>query len=112
MRIEVFRESIDNPTPAFSAVQYMIDTNSVLEAGATALDARATIPDGSPVWYNITGDDGSHVRKFSINHETVSQALASDASGHVAIAGDRMYVRADERHVAVVGRRALRSSVR
>ncbi|XP_022692572.1 protocadherin Fat 4-like isoform X3 [Varroa jacobsoni] len=70
MRVEVFTESIDNPSPAFSSAQYSIDAPSVLEAGASVLDARATIPDGSPVWYNITGDDGSHVRKFSINHDT------------------------------------------
>ncbi|OQR76891.1 protocadherin Fat 4-like [Tropilaelaps mercedesae] len=70
MRVEVFTESIDNPSPAFSSAQYSIESPSVLEAGASVLDARATIPDGSPVWYNITGDDGSHVRKFSINHDT------------------------------------------
>ncbi|XP_064457801.1 protocadherin Fat 3-like [Ornithodoros turicata] len=70
MRVEVFRETVDEPTPAFSSIQYTVDSASVIEAGATVLEARATVPNGSPVWYNITGDDGSHVRRFSINHDT------------------------------------------
>lgn len=70
MRVEVYKDSVDEPTPAFSAVQYTIDSASIIEAGSTVLEARATVPNGSPIWYNITGDDGSHVRRFSINHDT------------------------------------------
>ncbi|XP_037269642.2 protocadherin Fat 3 isoform X1 [Rhipicephalus microplus] len=70
MRVEVYKDSVDEPTPAFSAVQYTVDSASIIEAGSTVLEARATVPNGSPVWYNITGDDGSHVRRFSINHDT------------------------------------------
>ncbi|EEC18238.1 cadherin-repeats domain-containing protein [Ixodes scapularis] len=70
MRIEVYKDSVDEPSPAFSSVQYTVDSASVIEAGATVLEARATVPNGSPIWYNITGDDGSHVRRFSINHDS------------------------------------------
>lgn len=77
MRIEVYKDSVDEPSPAFSSVQYTVDSASVIEAGATVLEARATVPNGSPIWYNITGDDGSHVRRFSINHDSVCTLSAT-----------------------------------
>ena len=67
LRIEVYKDSIEEPTPVFTSVQYFVQSDAALEPGATVLTARATIPNGSPVWYNITNVSG---KKFTIDHDS------------------------------------------
>ncbi len=72
LRIEVYKDSIEEPTPVFTSVQYFVQTDTALEPGATVLTPRATIPNGSPVWYNITSTNNGHFssKKFTIDHDS------------------------------------------
>lgn len=72
LRIEVYKDSIEEPTPVFTSVQYFVQSDTSLEPGATVLTPRATIPNGSPVWYNITSVSGGPFtsKKFTIDHDS------------------------------------------
>lgn len=49
-----------------------MNADGILEAGTTVLDVRATVPNASPVFYNITGPEDTLIRGFNIDRETVS----------------------------------------
>ncbi|GIY34023.1 protocadherin Fat 2 [Caerostris extrusa] len=68
--VEVYKDTIDDPTPVFTSVQYSVNADGILEAGTTVLDVRATVPNGSPVFYNITGPEDTLIRGFNIDRET------------------------------------------
>ncbi|CAL1272163.1 unnamed protein product [Larinioides sclopetarius] len=68
--VEVYKDTIDDPTPVFTSVQYSVNADGILEAGTTVLDVRATVPNGSPVYYNITGPEDTLIRGFNIDRET------------------------------------------
>ena len=70
--VEVYKDTIDDPTPVFTSVQYSVNADGILEAGTTVLDVRATVPNGSPVFYNVTGPEDTLIRGFNIDRETVS----------------------------------------
>lgn len=72
LRIEVYKDSIEEPTPVFTSVQYFVQSDIALEPGATVLTPRATTPNGSPVWYNLTSVSGGPFtsKKFSIDHDS------------------------------------------
>ncbi|XP_053211715.1 protocadherin Fat 4-like isoform X1 [Panonychus citri] len=70
LRIDVYRDSIEEPNPVFTSVQYFVQSDTVLEAGASVLTPRATIPNGSPIWYNITSQDSGKFKRFAIDHDT------------------------------------------
>ncbi|XP_054156169.1 protocadherin Fat 4-like isoform X2 [Oppia nitens] len=72
LRIEVYKDSIEEPTPVFTSVQYFVQSDTVLEPGATLLTPRATIPNGSPVWYNISSVNSGQLnaKKFNIDHDS------------------------------------------
>ncbi|XP_074599101.1 protocadherin Fat 4-like [Brevipalpus obovatus] len=70
LRIDVYRDSIEEPTPVFNSVQYMKQTDIALEPGATVVEPRATVPNGAAVWYNMTGSESGRFRRFTIDHDT------------------------------------------
>lgn len=70
LRVEVYKDSIEDSIPVFTSVQYFVQSDTVLEAGASVLTPRATIPDGSPVWYNISVNSQSYSKRFAIEHDT------------------------------------------
>lgn len=70
LRIDVYRDSVDEPTPVFTSVQYIIETDSSMEPGATILSPRATIPNGAQVWYNLTGAESGRFKRFAIDHDS------------------------------------------
>ncbi|XP_022236988.1 cadherin-9-like, partial [Limulus polyphemus] len=70
MVIEVYEESIDDPTPVFTSVQYSMEIDHTVEPGETVLQIQAATPNGNPVWYNITASSGASVKEFIIDHET------------------------------------------
>ncbi|GFY64503.1 cadherin-related tumor suppressor [Trichonephila inaurata madagascariensis] len=57
-------------TPSQPLIQYSVNADGILEAGTTVLDVRATVPNGSPVFYNITGPEDTLIRGFNIDRET------------------------------------------
>lgn len=72
LKIEVYKETIEEPSPVFTSAQYFVQTDTALEPGASVLTPRATIPNGSPVWYNITSLNQGHlnIKRFTIDHDT------------------------------------------
>ncbi|XP_023209390.1 protocadherin Fat 4-like, partial [Centruroides sculpturatus] len=78
--IEIFRDNADEPLPKFTSTQYLVDVDGMLEVGSTVLDVKAVIPNGNPVWYNISKPTGPALRQFTINHKTGKITTATKLS--------------------------------
>jgi len=70
LRIDVYRDSIEEPTPVFTSVQYFVKSDNAFNPGSTILNPRATVPNGTPVWYNISGPAIGRFKRFTIDHDT------------------------------------------
>ncbi|RWS16902.1 protocadherin Fat 4-like protein, partial [Dinothrombium tinctorium] len=70
VRVDVYRDSIEEPTPIFTSVQYFVESDIPLEPGTVVITPRASVPNGAPVWYNITGDHTGKFKRFTIDHDT------------------------------------------
>lgn len=80
INIEIFRDNADEPLPKFTSTQYSVDVDGLLEVGSTVMDVKAVIPNGNPVWYNISKPNGSALRQFTINHKTGKITTATKLS--------------------------------
>ncbi|RWS30694.1 protocadherin Fat 4-like protein, partial [Leptotrombidium deliense] len=68
--IEVYRDSIEEPTPVFTSVQYFVESDTALEPATVVLTPRASVPNGAPVWYNISGAQSGKFKRFTIDHDS------------------------------------------
>ena len=56
IKLVVYKDTIDQPTPIFSASQYNYDLETPVEPGNVILRVKAKIPNGNSVYYNISSD--------------------------------------------------------
>ena len=56
IKLIVYKDTIDQPTPIFSAAQYGYDLETAVEPGNVLLRVKAKIPNGNQVYYNISSD--------------------------------------------------------
>ena len=56
IKLIVYKDTIDQPTPIFSASQYSYDLETPVEPGNVILRVKAKIPNGNSVYYNISSD--------------------------------------------------------
>lgn len=55
--IEVYKDQADDAHPIFNSNQYFVQSENFIEAGTTILIPKATVPNGDPIFYNITAID-------------------------------------------------------
>lgn len=56
IKLIVYKDTIDQPTPIFSASQYSYELENIVDPGNVILRVKAKIPNGNSVYYNISSD--------------------------------------------------------
>jgi len=56
IKLIVYKDSIEQPTPIFSASQYTYDLENIVDPGNVILRVKAKIPNGNAVYYNVSSD--------------------------------------------------------
>ncbi|XP_013792660.1 cadherin EGF LAG seven-pass G-type receptor 3-like, partial [Limulus polyphemus] len=70
LNVEIYKDSIDEPTPVFTSVQYDVTLDDLLQPGDSVLHVRATTPNGAPFSYGVKQVHNEHIKRFSIDPET------------------------------------------